>query len=64
MDLDMDKLSHLSPRQIELVELVVGFLRYCDEKHKDDVKDNEIGGVLNGPPEAFYHPRKSRKKQR
>ncbi|CAM3586774.1 hypothetical protein RABR111495_01470 [Rahnella bruchi] len=62
--MDMDKLSHLSPRQIELVELVVGFLRYCDEKHKNDVEDDEISGVLNGPPEAFYPPSKLQKKQR
>ncbi|CAM3689234.1 hypothetical protein [Rahnella victoriana] len=53
-------MDHLTPRQKELVELIVGFLRYCDQKDagKEDVEGFEGGGVLIGPPEAFYRPSK------
>ena len=60
MDLDREKMHHLTPRQVKMVEKIVGFLRYCDEKHQgeEDIEGFEGGGVLLGPPEAFYRTSK------
>lgn len=60
MKRDKEKPVNLTPRQTELVELVVGFLRSCDEKYEGqkDVEGFEGGGVLLGPREACYRPSK------
>ncbi|TDS95734.1 hypothetical protein EDF78_103195 [Rahnella sp. BIGb0236] len=55
MELDREKMTHLTPRQVRMVEKIVGFLRYCDEKCPEgDVDDLDVFG----PPEAFYRPSK------
>ncbi|MBF7982499.1 MULTISPECIES: hypothetical protein [Rahnella] len=51
----MGKSVQLTPRQLELVDMLVGYLRYCEEKYSDF--DEEGLGAF-GPPEAFYHPPK------
>ena len=60
MEPDKEIPIQLTPRQKELVELIVGFLRYCDEKYEgeEDINGFEGGGVLVGSPEAFYRPSK------
>ncbi|MGG5217690.1 MULTISPECIES: hypothetical protein [Rahnella] len=53
MELDMEKMRHLTPRQVKMVEKIVGFLRYCDEiRPEGDADDLDVFG----PPEAYYHP--------
>ena len=53
MELDMEKMRHLTPRQVKMVAKIVGFLRYCDERYPDgDTDDLEVFG----PPEAYYRP--------
>ncbi|MBF7995857.1 MULTISPECIES: hypothetical protein [Rahnella] len=51
----MGKPVQLTPRQLELVDMLVGYLRYCEENYSG-LDDDKLGAF--GPPEAFYHPPK------
>lgn len=51
----MVKTAQLTPRQLELVDMLVGYLKYCEENYSG-LDDDKLGAF--GPPEAFYHPPK------